>query len=214
MDRPKIHRYDNHEIERKANLVLKNAFPEGLPVPIDIDLLTERNELVDDIIPAKQLELKFDVAAVLVHKPEGRFDILVDEDSYNHQPLRANFSIAHEFGHIVLHPRIWRKCKTVDDAVRFHMSIKYDYKHVERAANRLASAVLMPASTLSVDVPNLYQNLAPQSNYDDDKVLHQLRFFLAKKYCVTIKPMEIRLQELRLEQKIRAALKDQCPYLP
>ena len=213
MDRPKIQRYDHSEIERKANLVLKNAFPEGLPVPIDIDLLTERHELVDDIIPASSLELKFDVAAVLVYKPEGRFDILVDQDGYNRQPLRANFSIAHEFGHIVLHPRIWRKCKTINDTVRFHMSIKYDYRYVERAANRLASAVLMPASTLSVDVSNLYQSLAPQNNYDDDTVLHKLRFFLAKKYCVTMEPMKIRLKELRLEQEVRTALKNQSPYL-
>ena len=93
MDRPKIHRYDDHEIERKAALVLKHAFPQALPIPIDIDLLTERNELVDDIIPASRLELKFDVAAVLICKPEGHFDILVDQDSCNYQPLRANFSI-------------------------------------------------------------------------------------------------------------------------
>ena len=168
---------------------------------------------MDDIIPASGLELKFDVAAVLICKPEGRFDILVDQDSYNYQPLRANFSIAHEFGHIVLHPRFWGKCKTTDDTVHFHKSIKHDYRYVERAANRLASAVLMPASTLSLDVSNLYQGLAPQNNYDDDKVFHQLWSFLAKKYRVTVKPMEIRLKELKLEQRIRTALKNQSPYL-
>ena len=213
MDPPRIQRYDASEIERKANLVLKNAFPEDLPVPIDIDLLTERHELVDDIIPASLLELKFDVAAVLVAKPAGRFDILVDEEGYHRQPLRANFSIAHEFGHIVLHPRIWGTCKTIDDTVRFHMSIRYDYRHVEWAANRLASAVLMPASTLSLDISSLYQSLAPQNRYDDDEVFHKLRFFLATKYRVTMEPMKIRLKELGLEQRIRAALKNQSPYL-
>ncbi len=212
MDRPNIHRYDDHEIERKADLVLKKAFPNALPVPIDIDLLTERNELVDDIIPASRLELQFDVAAVLICKPKGRFDIFVDQDTCNHQPLRANFSIAHEFGHIVLHPRIWGKCKTIQDAVDFHKAIEYDYSHVERVASRFASAVLMPASTLSVDVSNLYQSLAHQNNYNDDAVFHKLRFFLAKKYRVSIEPMKIRLKELRLEQRIRAALKKQSPY--
>ncbi len=213
MDRPKIQRYDDHEIERKAALVLKNAFPQDLPIPIDIDLLAECHELMDNIIPASGLDLKFDVAAVLICKPEGRFDILIDQDSCNYQPLRANFSIAHEFGHIVLHPRIWGKCKTIDDTVHFHKSIEHDYKYVERAANRLASAVLMPASTLSLDVSKLYQGLAPQNNYDDDAVFHKLRSFLANKYSVTTKPMEIRLKELKLEQRIRTALKNQSPYL-
>ena len=213
MDPAKLRRYSHIDIERRAAAVLAEAFPSAISVPIDIDLLVQRHELMDDIIPASQLELKFDVAAVLIYKPEGRFDIFVDQDSCNYQQRRANFSIAHEFGHIVLHPRIWRKCKTIDDTVRFHMSIKYDYIDIERAANRFASAVLMPASTLSLDVSKFYQGLAPQNNYDEDTVFHKLRFFLSKKYSVSIDAMKYRLKELRLEQRIRTALKNQSPYL-
>lgn len=213
MDQLKVRDYTHNQIELRAAAILAQTFPGGLSIPIEIDFLVQRHESVDHIIPSLHLEEKFDVAAVLVRKPGGRFDILVDEDSYNYQPFRANFSIAHECGHIILHPRICQKCQNLDEALRIHMALRYDYKFVERAANRFASAVLMPASTLSRDVSHLYQGLAPQNNFDEDAVFHKLRSFLANKYCVTMKPMEIRLKELRLEQRIRTALKNQSPYL-
>ena len=213
MDSAKVTRYSDKAIELRAAVVLAKAFPTGISVPVDIDLLTQRYESVDDIVPMQFLELKFDVAAVLLSKPKGRFDILVDEDNYVKQPLRANFSIAHEFGHIVLHPGIWRKCKTIDDVVKVHISIKYDYSHLEWAANRFASAVLMPGSKLRQDVSDLYQGLAPKSRYDEDLLFHQLCSFLARKYRVTPKPMEIRLKELKLQEQIRTALKAKSPYL-
>ena len=214
MDRLKVRNYSHEEIELRAATILAQTFPGKISIPIDIDFLVQRHGSVDHIIPSPLLEEKFDVAAVLVRKSDGRFDIFVDEASYYSQPFRANFSIAHECGHIVLHPKICQECQNLDEAIRIHTALRYDYRFVERAANRFASAVLMPASTLSVDVSNLYQGLAPKNRYDDDKVFHQLRFFLAKQYCVTPMPMEIRLKELKLEQRIRAALKNQSPYLP
>ena len=122
MDPAKVRRYSHIDIEQRAAAVLAKAFPTGISIPVDIDLVAQRHESVDDIVPIQFLELKFDVAAVLLSKPKRRFDILVDEDNYVKQPLRANFSIAHEFGHIALHSSIWQKCRSIDDVVRVHLS--------------------------------------------------------------------------------------------
>ena len=213
MDPAKLRRYSHIDIERRAAAVLAEAFPSAISVPIDIDLLAQRHELIDHIIPTLFLEEKFDVAAIAVSKPDGHFDILIDDGNYNYQPFRANFSIAHEFGHIVLHSNICRKCQNLEEAVKMQMALKYDYRFVERAANRFASAVLMPDPKMRQDVSELYQNLAPKTKYGEDLLFHQLCSFLSRKYCVTTKPVEIRLKELKLQEQIHAALKAKSPYL-
>ena len=213
MDPTKVRRYSHKAIELRAAAVLAEAFPSAISVPIDIDLLVQRHELVDDIVPMRYLELKFEVAAVLLSKTKGRFDILVDEDNYVKQPLRANFSIAHEFGHIVLHPGIWRKCRTVDDVIKIHMAVKYDYRFLERMANRFASAVLMPGARLRQHASDLYHDLATANKYDEDLVYHKLWSFLANKYRVKTEPMRIRLKEFNLQDQIASALQAKSPYL-
>ena len=89
MDPAKVRRYSHIDIEQRAATVLAEAFPSAISVPIDIDLLVERHELVDDIIPSLFLEEKFGVAAATVSKLNGHFDIFVDEDNSNyHQIIR------------------------------------------------------------------------------------------------------------------------------
>jgi len=106
MDPSHARKYENADIERIAANFLRQQYPQTITLPVEIDLIVERYELVDNIVPVELLEDKFKVAAVLTYKSDGRFDILVDQDTFDYQRARASFSIAHEFGHIVLHNQL------------------------------------------------------------------------------------------------------------
>ena len=124
-------RYSDAEIERIVARILADAFPQGIRIPIDIDRLVYRDRRVDDIASAELLEDKFTVAAVLVSKPNGQFDILVDQETFDSHRARANFSIAHEFAHIVLHSRICSDCGTIEEAIALRKRIETTYAFIE-----------------------------------------------------------------------------------
>ena len=206
-------RYTNQEIEVKAAKILSGAYPTGINIPIDVDWLVESNELVDDIVPAELLEDKFKVAAVLTSKPSGHFDILVDEDTLNLQGARANFSIAHELGHIVLHAPVCGGCRTIEDSIALRERIAKAYSDIERNANYFAGAILMPLRTLPEHTAKLYEGLTGMYGYDVNLIPSKLYSRLAERYRVNPQPMEIRLKELSLQTKIVSALRSNSPYL-
>jgi len=193
--------------------ILANAFPKGISIPIDIDRLVERHDLVEDIVTGELLQDKFGVAAVLISKPNGHFDILVDEDTFNVYSGRANFSIAHEFGHVLLHSQICSNCQTVEDAISLRKRIKKSYDFIERNANFFAGAILMPLRTLPEDTARVYEFLVKDIGYGYNLVPYKLCSTLAQRYEVTFQPMEIRLKELNLDNKIQMALRLGAPYL-
>ncbi len=71
-------------------------------------------------------------------KAVGRPFVLLSADKDN--GYRSRFDLAHELGHLVLHPRIGR---TVDHE---------RYKQMERQAHAFAGALLMPAETFAGEV--------------------------------------------------------------
>ena len=206
-------RYKNSEIEVIVAKILSEAYPAGISIPVDIDWLAERNELVDNIIPADLLEDKFNVAALLISKPNGHFDIFVDEDTFNSYRTRANFSIAHELGHIVLHSQICSNCQSIEESISLSRRIKHAYHFIERNANYFAGAILIPRRTLPGDTAPLYEGLIKLYGYDVNLIPSKLCSRLAERYRVNLQPMEIRLKELNLQRKIVSALRTNSPYL-
>lgn len=215
MDPSHARKYSEREIEVKALEILKKAYPTGISIPINIDRIVYQHEMIDDIVPIELLEDRFNVAAGLYCKPDGKIDIIIDQETFDYQGVRANFSIAHEFGHIVLHAQIWSNCQTIEDSLALHRRInnKYHYRFIERAANRFASAILMPISILPKDTARLYTGLVKLYGYEDDLILHKIYSNLAKMYEVSLEPMQIRQKELDLQKKIRTALRYKLPYL-
>lgn len=213
MDPSHARRYTNAEIDRMVVDILAEGFPDGIRMPVDIDRLVYRHNLVDDIAPAELLEDKFNVAAVLISKPDGRFDILVDEETFDSHRFRANFSIAHEFGHIVLHSQVCSNCRTVEDAIALRRRIENSYDFIERNANYFAGAILMPVRTLPEDAARVYEALVKKYGYDTALIPDKLCSTLARRYEVSLQPMSIRLKELGLTKKILAALRSSSPYL-
>ncbi|MBN2269440.1 MAG: ImmA/IrrE family metallo-endopeptidase [Sedimentisphaerales bacterium] len=213
MEPSHVGRYSDAEIERRTMEILSGAFPEGIEIPIDIDRLVYQHNSIDDIVPAELLEDKFKVAAVLISKSNGHFDILVDEDTLDSHYARANFSIAHEFGHVVLHCQICRDCRTVEDAIALNTRIKNAYNFIERNANYFAGAILMPLRTLPEDTAKIYEALVRSFGWDINLIPDKVCSTLARRYEVSIQPMAIRLKELSLNRKIEDALRCRAPYL-
>lgn len=213
MDPSHARRYAKVEIERIVGRLLADAHPAGLQIPVDIDRLAYRNDLVDDIVPIELLEDKFDVAAALLSKPNGRFDILVDEETFDYQRARASFSIAHELGHIVLHSGLWSNCKSVQDSLDLLQRLKIRYSDIERNANFFAGAILIPLSTLSEKAADSYKGLVREYGFDLILIQAKLRSLLASGYAVSPQTMQIRLKESGLQRQIRAALRSSSPFL-
>jgi hypothetical protein len=213
MDPSHVKKYGYFEIEALAGRILKNHYPQQITIPVAIDLIVERHELIDDIIPIPDLQEKFNVAAILCKKPDGHFDILVDEFTIEHQRFRASFSIAHEFGHLILHSAIFENCKTIDDAVCLNSKIKKSYNIIEGQANYFASVLLMPQSRIVEDTAKIYEFMIKNGNYNTKIDINELCSTLARRYEVNMEPMKIRLKELNLVKKIQTALLYKSPYL-
>jgi len=213
MEPSHVGRYSNPEIERKTMEILSAAFSGGIEIPIDIDRLVYQHGSIDDIVPAELLEDEFNVAAVLINKPNGHFDILVDQDTLDSHYARANFSIAHEFGHVVLHSQLCVNCRTVQDAVALNARIKTSYDFIERNANYFAGAILMPFRTLGEDTAKVYEALVRTFGHDLNLIYDKLCSTLALRYGVSFQPMAIRLKELGLRRKIEDAMRYRVPYL-
>ena len=206
-------RYRSNEVEVKAIEVLRRAYPEGVNIPVDIDWLAEQHEIVDSIIPAESLEQQFKVAAVLVSKPNGHADIFVDEETSTFQKGRANFSIAHELGHVVLHAGIYEGCYTIEESIELNKRIKNSYSRIEREANWFAEAILIPRRTIYTDTAKVYEGVIKRDSYDKGLVPGAVCRVLARRYNVTLQPMSIRLERLKLNERITEALEANLPYM-
>jgi len=206
-------KYTEREIELQAAELLNHHYGSDLTIPVEIDLIAEKHKLIDDIVPAELLEDRFNTAAILVSKSNGCCDILIDEDTLTYQKARASFSIAHELGHVVLHPGLYDGCCTVEDAIALSQRIKRIYARIEREANCFAGAVLIPRRTIFRDTEAVYAKVVQTYGYDIDAVHARICSLLSHHYGVSTKAMSIRLSDIGLSTKIKISLNDQSPYL-
>jgi hypothetical protein len=207
-------KYTKSEIEQITAGLLNPAYPKGVTVPIDVDLIVQQHPQIDDIIPAELLEDQFGVAAALVYKPGKRtFDIFVDEDTYTRQRGRSSFSIAHEFGHVVLHADVCNICHTVEAALELRARLKKSYSRMEQDADDFAAAMLMPRSKVQQHTVRLYEALVGLYGCDVTLIPHKLSLDLAGEYGVSVPAMKVRLEHLGLHRQVMAALQAKFPYL-
>lgn len=200
-------KYTRSEIEQIGARLLGQVYPGGVIIPIDVDLLVEQHPKIDDIIPAELLEDQFGVAAALVYKPAScTFDIFVDEDTYSRQRGRASFSIAHEFGHVVLHADVCNICNTLQATLELRTRLKKSYSRMEQDADDFAAAMLMPRLKVQQDAMSLYEGLVGLYGHDVTLIPHKLSLGLASEYKVSVPAMKVRLDHLGLQRQVMAAL--------
>ena len=184
--------YQISELEPIARRLLEERFPEGVPIPVDIDYLAESEPGVSlDIMPG--LRHKFGIAgAVIVHPEERRFTILIDQSVADGNAAFYRFTLAEEFSHLVLHRSVLEQIKTVEDAARLHASPAY-YDHLDRNAKWLASALLMPESYLQEDSRTSFRRLRA-APHDEPTLVYKLTIRLAQRYNVSQVAMSHRLR--------------------
>ncbi len=203
MDPSHARKYEKPQIEGIAAEILNCAYPKGIEVPIDIDLLVQQHPRIDHIIAA-DLEERFRAAAVLVYKPVRRmFDIFFDE---NTSSGRVSFSIAHEFGHVVLHAEVCDACQTLEAAIELRTRLKKHYTRMEGDADYFARSILMPRGRLEGDTATIYNHLVQSFGCDGQIIRSKLCPSLATRYRVSNRAMEIRFWELTLHKRIAHAI--------
>lgn len=214
MDPSHARKYSKSEIEQIVAGLLNQAYPKGVTLPIDVDLIVQQHPRIDDIVPAELLEDQFGVAAALVYKPATcAFDILVDEDTYTRQRGRSSFSIAHEFGHVVLHADVCSICHTMEATLEMRARLKKSYSRMEQDADDFAAALLMPRSKVQQHTVSLYEGLVGLYGYNVTLIPHKLSLDLATEYGVSVPAMKVRLEHLGLQRHVMAALQAKFPYL-
>ena len=210
MDPSHAKKYKHSEIEQIVNDLLAQAYSDEVSIPVEIDLIVERHPEVDDLIPA-ELEEPFKVAAVLLYKPERHaFDILFDE---NTPRGRTSFSIAHELGHIALHGEVCKTCVTLDVAIDLRTRLKRSYSRIEADADHFAKSILMPRRRVLHDTAGLYEGLVRLYGCDAALIRTKLCPNLARQYKVSIRAMEIRLEQLGLQKEVAQALRNKFATL-
>ncbi len=207
--------HSNAEIERAVDRLLSESFSRGIDPPIDIDLVAEKQPLIDSIGLIPSMRSKFNVDAVLYQNKEGRFDILIDSDTDSFWRVKAHFSVAHELGHVVLHPRLYSGCVTIDDSVALSNRIRKSYRQIEREANYFAGAILVPRQTIFDDTQQLYKGIL--DGYAGDigweNVISMLHSALANRYQVGVEPMQIRLSQLSIKPRLMEAITSRLNFI-
>jgi Zn-dependent peptidase ImmA (M78 family) len=211
MELSHIKQYSYPEIEHIVIRLLNTVFPDLLNIPVDIDLIAEKRGI--EVWIQEDLLLQTGISeAVLVYSKDTKTSILVDADANVKNKARANFSVAHELGHAVLHPYLYCDCKNINDSIELKRKIKQSYKYIEGQVNYFAGAVLIPRKTLFPDMQEIYKGimrgLSPDIVDNVNKIKPRLISTLAYRYAVSFEVMKIRLEQLKVEENIDEAVKN------
>ena len=214
MNPPPFPEYSVRDLEKIARDLLRERWPT-LAIPVDIDLIVEREPgvVLDTLRGLK--ELCGVAGATVYHPKEDRFTVFIDDLVADGNPGFYRFTVAEELGHLKLHSSVLRKVKTIQDADALHASKAY--QTADRNAKWLASALLMPADPLLQDARQLYAGLVKECEFDQPALFRRLLVTrLSQKYVVNVNPMQYRLQRwpLRVWEKVDQALKDRADSLP
>jgi hypothetical protein len=135
-------------IWREADAFRQKYHPHGsLPVPV-LDIA--EFELGLELVPMPGLRQHHDIEALLV---PGLNRVYVDKEGFVNpkQTFRLNFSVAHEIGHLILHPRQYQGAshKSLEQWLAFFRAIpEPEYRKIEWQANEFAGRLLVPRSAL------------------------------------------------------------------
>lgn len=148
---PDVPWMDYEEIRRKADFFLQEYHP-SLSIPIPIDAIAER-KLELDIIPLPNLYNILDMDGFLYGDLST---IIVDEDVFAHpNPARYRFTLAHEIGHLILHPQLYgvSNVRDIDSWQTFVKAIPERLlKKVEWQARCFAGLALVPQEPLKLEI--------------------------------------------------------------
>ncbi len=136
------------QIWKRADGV-REKYPAGRSFPVEVLDLAEF-DLGLELVPADGLRRLCDTEAVLLGDLKT---ILVDKDAFTNpkQEYRLRFSVAHEIGHLILHPDVYGQVRpvSVEGWSEFFLNLPDEqYQWLELHANEFAGRLLVPPDRL------------------------------------------------------------------
>ena len=185
----------SRQLEAKASQYLSDNFGTDVPIPVDIDLLVEREGIDLDEWPKLRTNHGIE-GGVWRDTDTGRLFIFIAEELMaDESPKgygRYRMTVAEELAHIHLHRSV---IEQIDTLAKFReLQAHKQWADVERDAKRYAAALLMPGKSLSASAERVYAQLVRQAGTDNAAAVKKwLRSLLAKEFEVSETAMHHRL---------------------
>lgn len=197
MPDPYIQFYTLAELEEFAEIFIGKFHNPPDRLPVEIDLITER-DLGVSIIDYSMLKERYGLEAFLALGKKTIYvdQNLMDSDSYTN---RYRFTIAEEVSHRILHGDLF---KDVED-VKGYFDVLDKIKHFQLAgmdkdAKYLASAILMPTAIFTKLATEYVTELSGSGSILRCKVAGKL----SKIFEVSFETASIRFEQLKLDRLI------------
>jgi hypothetical protein len=213
----KVPTYSVRQLESKAGQYLADNFGPDIPIPVDIDLLVERQGIDLDEWPKLQTNHGIE-GGVWRDTATGRLFIFIAEELMaDESPKgygRYRMTVAEELAHIHLHRTV---IEQIDTPAKFReLQAHKQWAEIERNAKRYAAALLMPGKALSESAERVYAQLVRQAGTDNAAAVKKwLCSLLAREFEVSEMAMHHRLGEwpMKIYSRVEQALHDGLPYL-
>ena len=190
------------QIKDKAEEFL-NRYHPAKDIPIPIEEIVEF-KLGLDIIPIPGLHEVLNVDGFTYG---DRSAIAVEEFIYEKRLARYRFTLAHEAGHLILHPQAFDffKPKTINEYKRY-VQLLPDHLHgrMEFQANSFAGLVLVPTEPLKVESEDAIHKiiqLLPGQPLDPDFAWSVIEEMVSKRFLVSTGTVHRRIEKDRLRDK-------------
>ena len=176
------------EIEQTAAAILAKFPARRLGLAVDIEGILE--DLGLDLLPRRGVRLHAE--GYLARDPRL---IVVDEKIFTYPP-RARFTLAEEVSHLILEYELW-KGRRLPVGVDSHELSEHQHFFVEKDAQSLASALLMPAAIFG-EILNAKQRELRAAGAPDLNALRQTLNHTAEVFQVSPKAAAVRALKLKL----------------
>jgi len=183
------------DIHQQADLTREKLWGNEFKLPVNVELIIEKAGL--DIIP---MPLPRNIDALLMN------DLSIVENTLRAgvpaYQARHRFSLAHEFGHFVLHRSFVEKMApmTADEYVSFLESLPEDqYSRFEYQASEFGGRLLVPYSPLKSEVDKAVEDLKDNGllnmvRDNPDQVLASISPQVCKPFFVSQQCIEVRIR--------------------
>jgi hypothetical protein len=210
-----VEKYTVAQLEQRAEVLLKQCYGWPPELPVDIELLVDREPgMLLDILPG--LQRLTGVAGFVRYEPHIKnFRLIIDAEVADHPSASFyRFTVAEEFAHVILHRTLIIQVETLEDLVSLHNWSGYG--DIDWNAKRLAAALLMPAITVAQEARALYPKLVEEFGFGRPAELSaKLQERLARLHCISVQAMRNRLREwpLRVTQRVERAQRERLAFL-
>lgn len=197
MSDPNIQFYTLAELEEFAEIFIGKFHNPPDSLPVEIDLITERN-LGVSIIDYSMLKEKYGLEAFLAL---GKKTIYIDQDLMDSETYtnRYRFTVAEEVSHRILHGDLFKNVEDVKGYFAALDKIKhFQLARMDKDAKYLASAILMPTAIFTKLATDYVTELNGRRNVLRYNVVSKL----SKVFEVSLETASIRFEQLKLDRLI------------